>query len=188
MKPDKHKRPDRQGVVTDPFSTQGNADQLSPSPVSPETESGPSQNPWSEAATDTSSTPRMPGQLPPIVPPPAVPPQGGDRGSDAPDTLRPQITAVPGIVRFGGQPTPCKICGEDTHVAGADIVPICENCAMKVLPQAIAHTVVLHGTFGPTDLGLKMLLGQIELAYWGEVTKFVEEAQEYRKRKLSGSR
>ena len=30
-----------------------------------------------------------------------------------------------------------------------------------------------------------MLLGQIELAYWGEVTKLVKEAQEYRKQKLS---
>lgn len=83
---------------------------------------------------------------------------------------RPQIKHLP---NYTGPffDVPCKLCGKETQVARAEVIPICEDCALKVVPEAIAHTILLHDTFGSVNAGLEVVQDQVEMSYWSEVSK-----------------
>jgi hypothetical protein len=128
--------------------------------ISPSLASQRHLTPWTKGQRRTS-----------VVSPPASvkrkPSSATPRGRGA---ERPQITHLP---KYTGpcSALPCKLCGKETQIARAEVIPICEDCALKVVPEAIAHTIIMHDTFGSVDAGLEVVQDQVEMFYWSEVSK-----------------
>jgi hypothetical protein len=158
MKQDKHTPPNRQGVVTDPYATPGKAE---PVTVSPDSEKASIQSTWPDTAADGSSTPGMPDQLPPIVVPP--PPPG-------------QKSATAIIARLPRQTRRCRVCRRNTKVANDSTFPLCEKCATSVVPQAIAHAVIVNNPAG--DDRLATVLAEVQQSFLTEIDRLARQARE----------
>src|SRR5207249_3990025 len=63
----------------------------------------------------------------------------------------------------------CLLCGDETPVCEcAAALPICEDCAIYLLPGAIAHTLLAHDDSGCSYGRIKQALTQVELHFWEE--------------------
>ena len=74
--------------------------------------------------------------------------------------------------------TPCVICHKKTHILSGDSIAFCEQCALTVVPQAIAHTVSLHSPTGAMSDRLKTALAQVQRNYWKEPSHMLQQLNE----------
>ena len=114
-----------------------------------------------------------PFRQPTIVVPPAAEIQGKKWSPATPRAARrhrPQLSKLP---KHRGPifAAPCKIRGNETRIARSDVVPICQDCALNVVPKSVAHTIVLNDTVGASEFDLELILGQIEFDYLDEVSR-----------------
>ena len=124
------------------------------------------------SANETHPTSWTPVRLPPIVVPPAA--RGKEKathnsgGGDKDDI--PQLTKLP---RHRGPifAVPCKICGKETRIARSEVIPLCEDCMVNVVPKSVAHTIVLNDTVGTSEFDLELVLQQLEFDYLNEVSR-----------------
>jgi hypothetical protein len=116
-----------------------------------------------DCAGETHRASWTPVRQPPIVVPPAAEGRGKKRAPAAPRVARrppPQLTKLP---RHRGPifVVPCKICGNKTSIARSDVIPICEDCMLNVVPKSVAQfsgpsltlgAMLLGGNRRPADL------------------------------------
>ncbi len=73
---------------------------------------------------------------------------------------------------------PCVICHKKTHILSCDSIAFCEQCALTVVPQAIAHTVILHSLRGPMSDRMETALAQVQENYWNEPSHILQQLKE----------
>ena len=71
----------------------------------------------------------------------------------------------------------CVVCKKDAYVINTNVIPLCHTCALTTVPQAIAHSAILHRN-GPMLIDVKITLEQVTAQLYQGVIDLVTEVDE----------
>jgi len=71
----------------------------------------------------------------------------------------------------------CVVCKNDAYVINNNVIPLCHTCALTTVPQAIAHSAILHRN-GPMLIDVKITLEHVTAQLYQGVIDLITEVDE----------